>query len=100
KLCCTALPAPNFDPAGTGGEARAGCGEVFCGLFAALRGLAALGFHDSVFDLGGDSIVSIPLVSRARRAGLVITPRQVFEHKTVAALAAVAGSLDQVVSEG
>ncbi len=30
----------------------------------------------------------------------MITPRQVFEHKTVAALAAVAGSLDQVVSEG
>ncbi|WP_107057292.1 condensation domain-containing protein [Streptomyces sp. NRRL WC-3742] len=40
-----------------------------------------------------DSIVSIQLVSRARKAGLVITPRQVFEHKTVAALAAVAEEL-------
>ncbi|NHC15842.1 non-ribosomal peptide synthetase, partial [Motilibacter deserti] len=45
------------------------------------------------FDLGGDSIVSIQLVSRARKAGLVLTPRDVFEHKTVAALAVVARDL-------
>ena len=40
---------------------------------------------------GGDSIVSIQLVSRARRAGLSITPRAVFQHQTVEALAAAAG---------
>ena len=36
--------------------------------------------------------MSIQLVSRARQAGLVITPRDVFQHQTVAALAAVAGA--------
>ena len=40
--------------------------------------------------LGGDSILSIQLVSRARREGLVLTPRQVFQHQTPAALAATA----------
>ncbi|MGV4988890.1 condensation domain-containing protein, partial [Streptomyces sp. NRAIS4] len=69
-------------------------------IYRELLNLKSVGVDDSFFDLGGDSIMSIQLVSRARAAGLVITPRQVFEHRTVAALAAVAGSLDQVVGEG
>ncbi|MDL5206028.1 non-ribosomal peptide synthetase [Streptomyces sp. ALI-76-A] len=44
----------------------------------------------SFFDLGGDSIMSIQLVSRLRQAGLVLTPQDVFEYKTVRALAAAA----------
>src|SRR5699024_985969 len=40
--------------------------------------------------LGGDSIVSIRLVARARAAGVHFTARDVFEHRTVAGLAAVA----------
>ncbi|MEU2258674.1 condensation domain-containing protein, partial [Nocardia xishanensis] len=45
---------------------------------------------DSFFALGGDSIMSIQLVARAKAAGVVISPREVFEHKTVAGLAGVA----------
>jgi non-ribosomal peptide synthase protein (TIGR01720 family) len=41
------------------------------------------------FQLGGDSLSSIRVVARARRRGLVFTPRQLFEHQTVAALARV-----------
>ena len=54
-------------------------------------GSTRVGIDDNFFELGGDSIVSIQLVSRARRAGLLITPRAVFQHQTVAALAAAAG---------
>ncbi|MEU8976915.1 condensation domain-containing protein, partial [Streptomyces monashensis] len=46
-----------------------------------------VGIDDSFFDLGGDSIISIQLVSRARAAGLLLTTRDVFRHKTVAELA-------------
>ncbi|MFG3510024.1 amino acid adenylation domain-containing protein [Streptomyces sp. NPDC047821] len=42
------------------------------------------------FDLGGDSIMSIQVLSRLRRVGLVLTPQDIFEHKTVRALARVA----------
>ena len=52
--------------------------------------MARVGIDDSFFALGGDSIMSIQLVSRARKAGLEITPRAVFQHRTVDALAAVA----------
>jgi len=43
----------------------------------------------------GDSIVSIQLVSRARKGWLVITPRAVFEHQTVAGLAGVASVIGE-----
>src|SRR5262249_28331675 len=64
--------------------------ELLCALFAEVLGLERVGIDDNFFALGGDSIVSIQLVSRARKAGLVITPRAVFEHQTVAGLAGVA----------
>src|SRR5262249_57137126 len=53
-------------------------------------GVERVGIDDNFFALGGDSIVSIQLVSRARKVGLAITPRAVFEHQTVAGLAGVA----------
>ena len=64
---------------------------ILCGLFAEVLGVERVGLDDNFFELGGDSIVSIQLVSRARKAGLAITPRAVFQHQTVEALAAVAG---------
>ncbi len=64
--------------------------EVLCGLFAETLGVERVGIDDNFFELGGDSIVSIQLVSRARRAGLLLTPRAVFQHQTVAGLAEVA----------
>ena len=61
---------------------------MLCALLAEVLGVERVGIDDSFFALGGDSILSILLVSRARQAGLVITPRAVFEHQTVAGLAA------------
>ncbi|MGN8084371.1 phosphopantetheine-binding protein, partial [Variovorax sp. 22077] len=55
--------------------------------------LPQVGIHDNFFDLGGDSISSIQLVSRARKAGLLITPRNVFQCQSVEALAAASTPL-------
>ena len=41
------------------------------------------------FEIGGDSILSIQIVSRAKQAGLQLTPKQLFEHQTIAELAQV-----------
>jgi amino acid adenylation domain-containing protein len=49
-----------------------------------------VGRHNNFFELGGDSILSIQIVSRARRAGLKLSPQQVFQQQTLAELAAVA----------
>ena len=71
---------------------------MLCSLFAEVLGLARVGIDDNFFALGGDSIMSIQLVSRARRAGLAITPRAVFQHQTVAALAAAASDMQEPAS--
>ena len=54
---------------------------------------------DGFFDLGGDSIMSIQLVGRARRVGLELSVRDVFEHRTVAALAEVVTEAEAPVAE-
>ncbi|QPP06026.1 amino acid adenylation domain-containing protein [Streptomyces bathyalis] len=64
--------------------------DVVADVFASVLRLPEVAPDDSFFDLGGDSIVSIQLVSQLRKAGLVLTPQDVFEHKTVRALASVA----------
>ena len=63
---------------------------MLCGLFSEVLGLDRVGAEDGFFDLGGDSIMSMQLVARARAAGLVFSPRDVFQAQTPAGLARVA----------
>lgn len=90
KVDRNALPDPgaavsmNVRPPTTEDEA------ALCDAFAETLGVDTIGVHDSFFALGGDSILALRLVSRARSAGLVLTPRQVFETPTVAELAEAA----------
>ncbi|WP_143671468.1 non-ribosomal peptide synthetase, partial [Streptomyces sp. wa1071] len=90
KLDRTALPAPDLAATATEVAPRGIREAVLTALFAELLGIPAAGAEDSFFALGGDSILSIQLVARARRAGMTLTPRDVFEHKTPAALARAA----------
>ena len=83
-----ALPAPDMTAKVLRGP-RTPQEEVLCGCLPRYWGLGVSALT-TIFALGGDSIISIQLVSRARRAGLIITPRAVFQHQTVAALAASA----------
>jgi amino acid adenylation domain-containing protein len=54
-------------------------------------GRRGIGVHDNFFALGGDSIMAMRLVARAREeAGLPVEPRDLFRHQTIAELAAVA----------
>ncbi|WP_425549150.1 amino acid adenylation domain-containing protein, partial [Allokutzneria multivorans] len=98
KVDRKALPEPVFETSSRAPSTEAEV--VLCGLFADVLNVPEVGVDDGFFDLGGDSISSIQLVSRARSAGVVITPREVFVHKTVAALAAAAKStVDVAVAE-
>ncbi|MCS3878257.1 amino acid adenylation domain-containing protein/non-ribosomal peptide synthase protein (TIGR01720 family) [Gordonia amarae] len=60
---------------------------VLCGLIADILEVPAVDPGDDFFSLGGDSIISIQLTSRAREFGIVVSPRQVFELRTAQALA-------------
>ncbi|MDO0917222.1 amino acid adenylation domain-containing protein [Streptomyces sp. DT2A-34] len=87
KLDRRALPAPDFTETSTYEPPRTEPEKVLCGLFAEVLDLERVGAHDDFFERGGDSIVSVRLADRARRAGLALSPRDVFAHRTPAALA-------------
>src|SRR5262249_9198928 len=57
--------------------------------------LERVGIHDSFFELGGDSIISLQVVSRAQQQGVRITPRQLFEFPTIADLATMAEQTEE-----
>ncbi|WP_239571871.1 non-ribosomal peptide synthetase, partial [Streptomyces sp. G44] len=84
-----ALPAPPAQPdSGTPYVVpRAGTEERLAAIWAEVLGVERVGARDNFFTLGGDSILSIQIVSRARQAGLVLATKDVFRHQTVAELA-------------
>ncbi|MGW9565919.1 amino acid adenylation domain-containing protein [Prescottella equi] len=90
KVNRRALPAPDFTASGSAQDAGSDLERRLCAVVTDVLGVDDVGPGDDFFSLGGDSIVSIQLVSRARAAGVRFTARDVFEHRTVAGLAAVA----------
>ncbi len=95
-------PKPELKETAEG--ARSSAEEALARIWAEVLRVERVGVNDDFFELGGDSILSIQVVARAAEAGLQVTPRQVFEHPTVAALAAVAvatgGEAGTVAVEG
>lgn len=91
KVDRAALPAPDPDAARAVPKAaeapKENVADTLTGLFAQVLGLDRSHPGDDFFSLGGDSITAIQLVARARRAGLHLTPKHVFTHRTAAALA-------------
>ena len=90
KLDRRALPEPVFTDNTPYRAPRTPIEHLIAEIFAGVLDVGTIGIDDSFFALGGDSIMSIQLVTRARAAGVVFSPRDVFERKTVAGLAQVA----------
>ncbi|MFF4097779.1 amino acid adenylation domain-containing protein, partial [Streptomyces sp. NPDC001834] len=90
KVDRRALPAPEAE-SGAGEEyvaPRTDTEKILAGIWADVLGVEQVGVHDDFFALGGDSISSLKVVSRLRGAlGTGMSPRALFDHPTVAALA-------------
>ncbi|MEU1290955.1 amino acid adenylation domain-containing protein [Streptomyces sp. NPDC005840] len=101
KVERAALPEP--DPAARAGAAGSPTApgtpteEAIAGIWCRVLGLERVGVHDNFRALGGDSILLIHTVAKAREAGVFLTPKMVFEHPTIAALAAAS---DEAASRG
>ncbi|RZS43122.1 non-ribosomal peptide synthase protein (TIGR01720 family)/amino acid adenylation domain-containing protein [Herbihabitans rhizosphaerae] len=96
KLDRRALPEPTVEtheltPPATDDE-RAVCAAV-----ASVLRLPRVGADQNFFELGGDSILAISLLSTLRDAGLFVTATQIFKHMTPRDLAAVASREDASV---
>ncbi len=91
KLDTRALPAPEYIDADRYRAPASAVEEILAGIYAQVLGLQRVGVDESFFELGGDSILSMQVVARARAAGLLCRPRDIFVEQTVARLARVAG---------
>lgn len=67
--------------------------RTLTGIWRDVLGLEKVGVNDDFFELGGDSVLGLKIVAKANEAGLLLKGRQIFEHPTIAELAAaLAGS--------
>ena len=90
KVDRRALPDPQAADAGDHVAPRTAAEAALAAIWCDLLRRQAVSVTDNFFELGGDSIVSLQLVSRARRAGLLIEPRDVFRCQTLQHLALAA----------
>ncbi|MGG4268475.1 condensation domain-containing protein, partial [Peribacillus simplex] len=90
KIDRKTLPVP--DRQGTEGGYVAPRNEreqILTMIWERVLGTKPIGIHENFFEIGGDSILSIQIVSRAKQAGLQLTPKQMFEHQTISELVQV-----------
>ena len=90
KLDRAALPGPEYGDAERYRAPGTAVEVILAGVYAEVLGLARVGIEESFFDLGGDSILSIQVVARARAAGVLCRARDIFVEQTVAGVARVA----------
>lgn len=88
KLNRPALPRPEVHTTGASEPARTDTERAVATEMEQLLDVAEIGRADDFFALGGDSILSVQLAARMRATGLAVEPRTIFEHPTVASLAA------------
>ncbi|MGD1805289.1 condensation domain-containing protein [Dapis sp. BLCC M126] len=67
-------------------------------IWSQVLGIDTIGINDNFFELGGDSILSIQITSKAREAGLRLSPNQLFEQPTIAELANVVNIAPEAIA--
>ncbi|MDQ7727805.1 non-ribosomal peptide synthetase [Halomonas sp. SpR8] len=87
KVDRKALPEPDLTSGSLYEPPQGEIEEALAEIWSEILGVEQVGRHDNFFELGGDSILSLQIVSRLQRAGWTVTPRQVFEHQSIAQLA-------------
>lgn len=87
-----ALPKPSFEGSQPFTAPRNDLESAVVEAFEHVLQIPRAGIHDSFFRLGGDSILSISVVSRLARQGHSVRVSDLFANPTPAGLAAVLGS--------
>ncbi|MDZ8023828.1 MAG: amino acid adenylation domain-containing protein [Nostoc sp. DedQUE11] len=93
KINRKALPTPNWNQATVRRSLippQTDAQKVICQVWEQVLGLDSIGIEDNFFDLGGDSILALRVVTEMRRQGWILTPKEIFQEQTVQRLAIVA----------
>lgn len=91
KIDRNALPEPAPESVeGAGHEAPVGAAEqALAAVWAEVLGREHISRRDNFFEIGGDSILALKVVAKARKRGLRLVPRQLFEQVSLQQLAAM-----------
>ncbi|MCP4682804.1 MAG: amino acid adenylation domain-containing protein, partial [Desulfobacterales bacterium] len=99
KIDRKALPEPDKLRSETVGQYVAPRNEiedVLSSVWQEVLGLNKVGIFDNFFDLGGDSIVSLQVVSRLKNRGYEIRPRDMFEYQTISEISPIVDTIKRV----
>ncbi len=101
KVDRRSLPAPDTikPEAATFVAPHTSVEKALAQIWSQILGIEQVGIHDNFFTLGGDSILSIQAITKANQVGLRLTPKQIFEHQTIAQLAAIVDTTPQIEFE-
>ncbi|GAX45364.1 non-ribosomal peptide synthase [Tolypothrix sp. NIES-4075] len=101
KVDRKALPAPQADLVREGEfvPPQTPIEQTLAAIWQEVLEVSQVGIHDNFFAIGGDSILSIQVVSQAKQVGIQITPKQLFQYQTLAELAAVANTTTAVLAQ-
>ncbi len=89
KIDHRALPAPEPERALFAREtegARTPLESKLATIWSQVLQISDIGIHDSIFDLGGDSLSIFRITTKANQAGIGITAKHIFQYRTIAAL--------------
>ncbi len=102
KVLRRALPAPDANLRAAEQdyvEPRTPIEQELAEIWAQVLGLPRVSIEDNFFDLGGDSILSIQIITRANEKGIRLTAKQMIQYQTVAELAAQATIIQPISAE-
>ncbi|MDR7132776.1 non-ribosomal peptide synthase protein (TIGR01720 family), partial [Algoriphagus sp. 4150] len=88
KLDKRSLPEADFSSQQSYVGARTETESVLCGIWQNLLGINKIGVNDNFFALGGNSIISIQVISHARRSGINLKPKDLYQYQTILLLSA------------
>ena len=93
KIDHQALPAPEIERETEYVAPRTEVEQILTNIWQELLPVNLVSIHDNFFEIGGDSILSIQVISRARNSGIQISAKQIFHRQTIAELATVAKTI-------
>lgn len=100
KVNRKALPAPELDRPNLEAAYVApttAAEQTLARIWSEVLGIEKIGVHDNYFSLGGASIQGLQVIAKANAAGLPLTPEMLFEYQTIAELAAIAVTSENVL---
>ena len=99
KVDRKALPEPDLASGSQYEPPQGEVEEVLAQIWSEVLGVERVGRHDNFFEMGGDSILTLQVVAKARDEGWKLSPKQLFEFPSVMALALVTSASQTFTDE-